>query len=157
MQQMYHQQMKADGNGVNMDCTSLSFTHTLLKAKAAFWFCFDRCNSLLLFSGQTALHLSSENGHLEVCRLLVECQANVNAKDYRCNARTLHLILNAKAGLRFSFERCNSLLLFSEQTALHLCSWNDHVEVCKLLVEYEADVNRKDDKCNARIVIFTCF
>jgi hypothetical protein len=43
--------------------------------------CFARCNCRLLFSGQTALHRYSRKGHLEVCKLLVECQADVNAKD----------------------------------------------------------------------------
>ncbi len=44
-------------------------------------FCFARFDSRLLFSGGTALHRSSEAGHLEVCKLLVEYQADLNAKD----------------------------------------------------------------------------
>ena len=74
----------------------------------------------------------------------------MNAADYKCDASPLHTLLNVKAGLRFCFERCNSLRLFSIQTALHLCSVNDHVDVCKLLVENEADVNAADEKCDAR-------
>jgi hypothetical protein len=65
----------------------------LLQTKAVLRFCFERCNSCLLFSGQTALHESSEAGHLEVCKLLIECQADVNAKGRRCDARPLHILL----------------------------------------------------------------
>lgn len=31
-------------------------------------------------SGDTPLHLSAQHGHLEICKLLVEYQADVNAK-----------------------------------------------------------------------------
>jgi hypothetical protein len=93
--------------------------------------------------------MSSEAGHVKVCKLLLECHANVNLEDYKCDARPLHIFFNVKAGSRFCSERCNSLRLFSIQTALHLCSAAGHVEICKLLVEYEADVNWEDEKCDA--------
>ena len=121
----------------------------LLQTKAVLRFCFERCNSCLLFSGRTALHLSSDKGDVEVCKLLVESQADVNAKDDEfdgagCDARPLHMPLQKKAALRFCFERCNSRLLFSGCTALHLSSRSGRVEVCKLLVESQADVNAND-------------
>jgi hypothetical protein len=78
-----------------------------------------------------------------VCKLLVERQADVNVKDIGCDARPLHMLLQTKAGLRFCLERCDSCLLFSGRTALHLSSRDGHMEVCKLLVESEADVNAK--------------
>jgi ankyrin repeat protein len=44
--------------------------------------------------GMTALHWSSLQGHNEICKLLVECQADVNAKDNECDARSLpHVLL----------------------------------------------------------------
>ncbi len=98
-------------------------------------------------SGCTALHLSSREGHVEVlrvCKLLVESQADVNVQDTLCDARPLHMILQTKAGLRFRFECCNSRLLFSGRTALHWSSMKGNVEVCKLLVESQADVNAND-------------
>ena len=80
-----------------------------------------------------------------VCKLLVERQADVNVKDIGCDARPLHMLLQTKARLRLCFERStgNSCLLFSGCTALHLSSRDGHMEVCKLLVESEADVNAK--------------
>jgi ankyrin repeat protein len=118
--------------------------HMFLQTKAELRFCFELCNSRLLFSGWTALRLSSIFGRLEVCKLLVECQADLNVKDEECDARPLHMLLQTKAGLRFCFERCNSCLLFSGYTALISSSVHGHLEVCKLLVECQADLNVKE-------------
>ncbi len=67
------------------------------------------------WTGRTALIWSSMFGHMEVCKLLVECKADVMARD---NENT---------------------------TALHLTSCKGEVEVCKFLVECKADVNATDD------------
>ncbi len=122
-----------------------------LKTKAVFRFCCERCNSRLRFSGNTALHWASEHGHVEVCKLLVECEADVNAETSvhenpidGLDARPLQILWKTKAGLRFFFERCNSCLLFSGKTALLLSLKYGHVEVCKLLIECQADVNATD-------------
>ena len=124
----------------------------VLKTKAVLQFCNENGNSTLRFSGNTALHCSSSEGHVEVCKLLIECEADVNAETSvhenpfnGFDARPLLQILwKTKAGLRFCFERCNSCLLFSGQTALHWSSSEGHVEVCKLLIECQADMNATD-------------
>ena len=36
---------------------------------------------LLFFSQCTPLHLSAREGHLEVCRLLLQCNADIEAKN----------------------------------------------------------------------------
>ena len=64
--------------------------------------------------GRTALIWSSIFGHVEVCKLLVECQADVMARDNE------------------------------DITALHFSSCKGHVEICKFLVECQADVNATD-------------
>jgi hypothetical protein len=51
-----------------------------------YWFydaklCLRKLILLLFFSQQTPLHLSAEKGHLEVCRLLLQCNADVEAKN----------------------------------------------------------------------------
>ena len=56
-------------------------SHAHLKTNVAFWF--DRCNPLLLSSQWTPLHESSYHGHAEICKLLMECKADVNART-RC-------------------------------------------------------------------------
>jgi hypothetical protein len=70
----------------------------------------------------TALHLSSCKGHAEVCKFLVDCQADVNAKD---NSRGTPLIC-----------ACSQLGPLPR-------GGEGHLEVCKLLVECKADVNAK--------------
>jgi ankyrin repeat protein len=42
---------------------------------------FARVNSFAFSRGATPLHLSSENGHLEICRLLLQSKADVMAAD----------------------------------------------------------------------------
>ena len=77
--------------------------------------------------GRTALIWSSIFGHVEVCKLLVECQADVMA-------------------------RANDNI-----TALHCSSRQGHVEVCKFLVECQADVNATDKKLGGMTpLIFAC-
>jgi hypothetical protein len=41
----------------------------------------------LFFSGCTPLHFAAINGAFEVCRLLIQCNANVEAKDYTVNGK----------------------------------------------------------------------
>jgi ankyrin repeat protein len=38
---------------------------------------------LLFFSQHTPLHISAQFGHLEVARLLLQCNADVGAKDVK--------------------------------------------------------------------------
>jgi ankyrin repeat protein len=65
--------------------------------------------------GQTALHLVSEQGHVNVARLLLEHGADLNAQDN---------------------DRC---------TALHLTSEEKQLEVACLLLEHGTDPDAKDD------------
>ncbi len=74
---------------------------------------FARCNSRLLFSQHTALHGSSEAGHLEVCKLLIECQADVNAAGHMCDARSLRMLLKMNAGLKGFYLHVVTLVFFS--------------------------------------------
>ncbi len=113
----------------------------LLQTKVTFWCCFD---SRLHCSGWTALHVSSEKCHVEVCKLLVQYQADLNVKNYRLDARPVHILMMA-----FCSKRCNSRFHFRGATALYLSSRSGHVEVCKLLVECDADVNVKEYWCDA--------
>ena len=96
----------------------------------------------------TALHWSSLQGHIEICKLLVESQADVNAKDKQCDALPiLHMLLHTIEALCVYFQRHNARLLFSERTPLHSACFG-HVEACISLVECHADVNAIDSRCD---------
>jgi hypothetical protein len=97
----------------------------LLQTKAVLRVCFGLCNFCLLFRGRTALHGSSFVGHLEVCKLLVELQADVNVEDDMCDARPLHLLFKTKAVFWVRFERCKFCLFSVER--LHCINLLDAV------------------------------
>ncbi len=56
------------------------------ESEGEFEFCSELSNSRLLFREQTALYLSSLNGHVDVCKLLVASQADLNAKNSKFEA-----------------------------------------------------------------------
>ena len=66
-------------------------------------------------NGRSLLHIASTNGHLEVCKLLLENGANVN-----------------------EFDNNNF-------TPLHCAVYYGHENIIKLLISFGADVNQKND------------
>jgi ankyrin repeat protein len=91
----------------------------------------------------TPLILAAENGHLEVCRLLLDWGAKVDTEG---NDKQTALI---KAALNGHLEVCRLLLdrgakvdthSWWNNTALIWAAWNGHMSVVKFLVERGADV-----------------
>ncbi len=66
-------------------------------------------------NGMTALHLASDNGHLETVMLLKEQGSDIHATNN------------------------------NGMTALHLASWKNHSEVVIYLIKQGSDVNAKDN------------
>ncbi len=93
----------ADPASVHVTNDSYAILHNTgpFEKKGGSSVCFELCNARLLFRTESALHLSSENGHLEVCRLLVECRVDVNAVNecteltdrQRCCEDTLYVVI----------------------------------------------------------------
>jgi ankyrin repeat protein len=77
-------------------------------------------------NGCSPLHCSSANGHVEISRLLVEANSDVNAKTFR----------NEEA------SRSGRAQEYGD-SPLHFSSRAGRLEVCRLLVEAKADVNAK--------------
>ena len=76
----------------------------------------------------TALHYCATYGHLEICRLLLQCNADVNA-----TASMLHKP-NPLGWTRSG----------TAQTPLHHATYHGHVEVCRLLLQCKANVDARD-------------
>ena len=94
--------------------------------------CFCSCKS--------PLHLSCAKGHAEMCQFLVECKADVNAKDKGYGIPcTRWSLLRSRFGIRCSCR--------SERSALHWWSEKGNSDVCRFLVECRADVNAKGVVC----------
>ena len=98
--------------------------------------------------GSTALIWAADNGHTEICSLLVENGADVNQKN---NNGYTALIWAASNGHK---EVCSLLIENGADvnqknndgyTALILAAENGHTEICSLLVENGADVNQKNN------------
>jgi ankyrin repeat protein len=96
--------------------------------------------------GMTPLHMAAYSGSLEICQLLIENGANVNATDER-QVTALHL-----AAERGYFEICQHLLDkgasldLKDDTglaALHCAAWSNHPKICTLLIERGADLESK--------------
>ncbi len=99
---------------------------------------------LILFvwlSDETPLHRSARGGHLAICRLLLQCNANPSEREFY----VLKLLPSLLTSLLFScseavFTHVFVLLFFRKKAPLHYSAYQGHLETCRLLVESNADV-----------------
>ena len=91
----------------------------------------------LFFSYCTPLHVSAQYGHLEICRLLLQCNADIEAKNgwylppyYYC------CFYEAK----LCFRKFILFVYFSDWTPLHTSAWFGQLKVARFLVQSKADV-----------------
>ncbi|KAG6855551.1 hypothetical protein H0H87_001140 [Tephrocybe sp. NHM501043] len=82
---------------------------------------------MLMPKGETPLHLSTQQGHHEIVKFLVEHGADVNAKGEK-KILGLSSLADFLQGL-------------DDMTPLHESAHNGHYEIVKFLVEHDADVN----------------
>jgi len=96
----------------------------------------------------TALIWASQNGHLEVVKLLVVYRANVNEKDKNGNSSLLSASLNGHLEV-VKFLLANGANLNDKgkygKTALMQSSGQGHINLVKYLLEKGMAVNGKDD------------
>jgi hypothetical protein len=110
---------------------------------------FANFHPLLCFSSDTALLLSSVQGHPEICKFLVVSGADVNVKDDEYDARPCIAHSKMRARLRYCLQRFHPLLCFRLWTPLHWLSLHGHLDICQLLVASKADVCARD-RCGRR-------
>ncbi|KAI0030785.1 ankyrin repeat-containing domain protein, partial [Vararia minispora EC-137] len=93
--------------------------------------------------GPTALHLAASNGHLGTV-LLVEHGANVNVRSER-GWTLLHIMVFKGyldvAGVVLKHITSGNSQDAQNLTAIHLAARERNVDVVRLLLEYNADVN----------------
>ena len=122
----------------------------------------DLTNSLFifLFSGEnelhTPLHNAAANGHLELCKFIIECEGNVNPshnKSKSQNRKNLLCLVCYNSGSECDHENeylfcggcrksgCNEMI-----TPLHMAAKKGHLEVCKLFIKKLENKNPGDCK-----------
>ncbi|CAG5117276.1 unnamed protein product, partial [Candidula unifasciata] len=96
-------------------------------------------------SGETALHYSVWNNHIEIVELLLQAQADVNAVSYtplhysawNGHADIVRILIHWGANVNAQRN--------TGDTPLHYSVRRGHLEVVDLLLEAGADVNIKDE------------
>ena len=83
------------------------YTHSNLRA-SSFLIWFERFNPHLCFRGKNPLHLSSQQGHMEVCQFLVSSKADVIAKENEYgNPTCTHMQIRDDLFFDFVFAKNN--------------------------------------------------
>ncbi len=97
--------------------------------------------------GSTALHLAALEGHSAIARLLLDSQAQVNARGLR-EETPLHMAMydghREMAELLLSSQADISAQNTAGETPLHIAARKGHRELVALLLEHHADMNAKD-------------
>ena len=99
---------------------------------------------------ETALHEASWKGHLDIVKLLLKHDADVNVKA-KLKLSALHFAsykgyLDIAKLLLKHGANVNTKSLFIEETALHIASRENHLDIVKLLLQNGANVQIKDNK-----------
>jgi ankyrin repeat protein len=120
----------------SFDCLKI-----LLQASTRNTKCYEFRNTLLL--------KAAFEGNLQLLKLLIENNADINATDQQGK------ILLHQSALKGHLESCKNLIENRAdvnakdeqgQTPLHMSGWKSHFECLKYLIDNKADVNAKDDK-----------
>ncbi len=95
----------------------------------------------------TPLHWAACFGHLEVVLLLLECSADKNPKVKVRTCRRTGAVRSTIAALRrpLSCSACGGLQ--DGRTLLHLAAQTGQLEVARLLLERDVDMEAKDKVC----------
>ena len=108
---------------------------------------FERAKSLLgktTSQGSTPLHFAASEGHADMVKLLLDFNADIEAKNCHGNTPLLRASFKGQIGvveLLLSAKANPNNQNNGEYTALHFASWNGHLAVIKKLIPLTPDVN----------------
>jgi len=104
----------------------------------------------------TLLHIASYNGEVEVVQLLLECGANINARNKEGHTPLHRVLVKLEDGARTSFFDTIQLLLDhgadvdalddAQSTPLHVASKYGSAKATRLLLERGANVHLQDNE-----------
>lgn len=98
-------------------------------------------------SRYTPLHYAAYYGHLEVCRLLLQCKANVDARDCGQQSPLTLAISHGHIEVCELLLQCNADVEArnsSGWTGLHHAVYHNSMKVCRLLIDSKANVTGMD-------------
>ena len=95
---------------------------------------------------ETSLIIAAENGHLKVCKLLIDAVASVSQKNnegmssmhwavYNGHVKVCKLLIDAGASVSNKDKEGMS--------SMHLAAYSRHTEICKRLIQHDTDINEK--------------
>ncbi|XP_025831490.1 ankyrin repeat domain-containing protein 39 [Agrilus planipennis] len=100
-------------------------------------------------AGYTALHYAARNGFLDVCQLLIQNGADINAITKSGNATALHRACSAGkiTVVKYLMEKkANCELQDNDgKTALHRAAESQNMDICKLLLDSCSSLNKIKD------------
>jgi hypothetical protein len=82
---------------------------------------FSTLVSSLFVRGSCPLHASVEHGHLHVCRLLLESNAEVNVRDRKCDTRCYLRICKCGRDSGFVFSDFTLFFVQAKDTSARVC------------------------------------
>ena len=118
-------------------------------------------------SGYTCLHYAARNGHLEICKYLIEQDADLNAKTLSCNSAPIHraslmghweivqLLLNKKANpLEKDYESKTALHKCAEKLNEKSSKYENYLKTAKSLLSFNSNlINEEDNNKNTPLNI----
>ncbi|CAL1530408.1 unnamed protein product [Lymnaea stagnalis] len=149
--------------GVDKDCVDINHMTPLMHAVIAgsieitklliTWEC--QIDTLGGVDGNSALHLASQRGYLEICRALLDAGANVNIRNEKEDTPLIVASVHGHLPIvKLLLEHHASINRrgYRECSALHEATEHGHYEVCSFLITAKAGLEDEDTFGNTPLI-----